>query len=163
MVPAARYKYVSWVCPQSDSSFCWERQTHKEGETERFLLNPTNKPWNVFHWRQFNFLLQWIQKELTPAVAGCRMLAGSCVAVDAPLLQHEAQRGRRAPSHRLAPTHTFPHPFLSLLCFPIKIFLFMHLLSFFFFKYLWPSTPPCNRTVAGLAQHDRVWQGDLVY
>lgn len=32
-----------------------------------FFLNPLNKPWNVFHdWRQFNFLLQWTQRESRP-------------------------------------------------------------------------------------------------
>lgn len=97
-------------------------------------MNPLNKPWNVFHdWRQFNFLLQWIQRELTPAVTGCRMLAGSCAAVDALLLHHEAQCRRHAPSQRLHP-HASPHLALCLF-FPQSKSSFSCFFSWFF-EYL---------------------------
>lgn len=125
--------FIDVFCSQIHHSV--ERVSKRETKRERergFLLNPTNKPWNVFHdWRQFNFLLQWIQRELTPAVAGCRMLAGSCAAVDALLLHHEVQCRRRAPSQKLHP-QTYPHLGLGLLFFPIKLFPFLRLLSLFF-------------------------------
>lgn len=145
-------------------------------------MNPLNKPWNVFHdWKQFNFLLQWIQRELTPAVTGCRMLAGSCAAVDALLLHHEAQCRRHAPSQRLHP-HASPRLALCLF-FPQSNSSFS---CFFFLGFLnisasiWgsqrPSMPPsvlccaAAAAAAALAQQRRAWQpfcvtplqGDLV-